>query len=151
MRLILLRHAKSAWGTDAPSDHARPLNKRGRGDAPRIGAELHARGWVPDVVCSSDAQRTRETWARMAPTLAEDAPVLWVPTLYLASAQTILTVALKRAEDTIMVIGHNPGMEDLVSALSQEAHRFTTCNAAMFERSGQRWALAGLLRPRELA
>jgi phosphohistidine phosphatase len=71
-RLIVLRHAKSAWDTDAPDDHSRPLAKRGRKDAPLIGARLAQLEWVPQAVISSDSARTRETWARMEEALLGD-------------------------------------------------------------------------------
>ena len=56
-RLILMRHAKSDWGT-GDDDHDRPLNARGRGDAPRVGEALRELGWVPDLVVLSDSART---------------------------------------------------------------------------------------------
>ena len=65
-RLIVMRHAKSSWNSPAHSDHERPLNGRGRRDAPKIGAALVERGWTPELVLSSDAQRTRETFAGMS-------------------------------------------------------------------------------------
>jgi hypothetical protein len=64
-RLMIMRHAKSAWSSDVASDHERPLNKRGRRDAPRVGKRLAKLGWVPEFVVSSDSRRTRETWERM--------------------------------------------------------------------------------------
>ena len=64
-RIIVMRHAKSSWKSGARDDHARPLNKRGRRDAPRIAARLAELGWVPERVISSDSERTRQTWARM--------------------------------------------------------------------------------------
>src|SRR5262249_59696064 len=60
-----LAHAKSAWRSDGPADHARPPNKRGRRDAPRVGKRLAQQGWVPEHVVASDSRRTRETWERM--------------------------------------------------------------------------------------
>ncbi|MBK6580418.1 MAG: histidine phosphatase family protein [Sandaracinaceae bacterium] len=60
-RLLLTRHAKSDWSTEAPDDHARPLNKRGRRDAPRVGALVQSLGWRPELVLCSSAQRALET------------------------------------------------------------------------------------------
>ncbi len=62
-RLIVMRHAKSSWKHAGLTDHQRPLNKRGRKDAPRVARALIERGWTPRRVLSSDAARTRETWA----------------------------------------------------------------------------------------
>ncbi len=69
MRLIIMRHAKSDWNSGAASDHARPLNKRGRRDAPRVANRLGELGWQPDYVISSDSRRTRETLELMLPHL----------------------------------------------------------------------------------
>ena len=64
-RLMLMRHAKSSWKSQVPTDHERPLNERGRRDAARVGKRLAKLGWVPDLVVGSDSRRTEETWERM--------------------------------------------------------------------------------------
>ena len=64
-RLIVMRHAKSDWGTNAPTDHARPLNKRGQRDAPRVAQRLVELDWLPQYIVSSDSTRTRETYELM--------------------------------------------------------------------------------------
>jgi hypothetical protein len=64
-RLMIMRHAKSSWRSQVPTDHERPLNTRGRRDAGRVGKRLARLGWVLDVVVGSDSRRTRETWERM--------------------------------------------------------------------------------------
>ena len=69
LRLILTRHAKSSWDSPVAGDHARPLNERGRKSAKAIGQWLSGKGYEPVLVLSSDAERTRETWALMAPAL----------------------------------------------------------------------------------
>lgn len=155
MRLILLRHAKSDWKTAAPTDHARPLNARGRRDAPRIGAALRARGWIPTRVVCSDAARTRETWARMGPVLAPEAPLQTTPALYHAGIEAIQdTIAGARADGgtaVLLLLGHNPGWEDALPLLCGTAAPLTTCNAALLAPDGpDRWRLVDVLRPREL-
>ncbi len=77
-RIIVMRHAKSSWKSDAPDDHSRPLNRRGRRDAPRVAQELARRGWVPERVFSSDARRTRQTWEIMAPYFENAPQVRWL-------------------------------------------------------------------------
>ena len=59
-RLMLMRHAKSSWKSQVPTDHERPLNERGRRDAARVGKRLAKLGWLPDVVVGSDSRRTEE-------------------------------------------------------------------------------------------
>ena len=153
-RLVLLRHAKSSWKSDAATDWARPLKGRGRRDAPVIGLRLTQRGWLPDAVVSSDSARTTETWER----LGIDAPVRFTRALYhggLAALRQELA-AFDDGIGTAMAIGHNPGWEDAVEALSGEATRMTTCNAALLEGAGATWAaalsspwtLVTVLRPR---
>jgi phosphohistidine phosphatase len=159
-RLILLRHAKSAWDTSAPTDHARPLNGRGRRDAPAIGARLAQLGWAPDLVAMSDAERTRETWARMADHFASDTPVAPTRVLYHADITALRSVASQWVPRlrTVWAIGHNPGWESILAHLSGRDERLTTCNAAMLLGEGEtwpeairgRWRLVGVLRPKEL-
>jgi phosphohistidine phosphatase len=160
-RLILLRHAKSAWDTGVARDHDRPLNDRGRADAPRVGARLAALGWVPERVISSDAQRTRETWEHMAE--AFEPPVVDVvfsPRLYGADLD-ILEEILADQDDvrTLMLIGHNPGWQDAVAWLTGQRESMTTANAALLEghhaswldgfASRARWTLVDVVRPKE--
>ncbi len=162
-RLIILRHAKSAWNTDAPTDHDRPLNKRGRRDAPRIGERIKEMSWTPEQVYSSDSQRTRETWQRMKDALgAGDLEVSFTRDLYHADIEEVRQVLADTPDSvsTVMVIGHNPGWENVVSILSGDDERMTTCNAAMMTIDAESWKNAGamdgcwelqhLLRPKEL-
>ena len=117
-RLILLRHAKSAW-PDLP-DRDRPLAKRGRRDAPRIGRWLHEHGYQPDVVVVSDAARTRQTWDLVAPQLGGSPAVRFEPRAYAASALTLLYLAreLPARYRTALLIAHNPGLSELAASLA---------------------------------
>jgi phosphohistidine phosphatase len=117
-RLILLRHAKSDW-PDVP-DRDRPLAKRGRRDAPRIGRWLHEHGYQPDVVVVSDAARTRQTWDLVAPELGGSPAVRFEPRAYAASALTLLYLAQELPERyrTALLIGHNPGLSELATSLA---------------------------------
>lgn len=117
-RLILLRHAKSDW-PDVP-DRDRPLAKRGRRDAPRIGRWLHEQGYQPDVVVVSDAARTRQTWDLVAPKLGGSPAVHFEPRAYAASALTLLYLAqeLPARYRTALLIGHNPGLSELATSLA---------------------------------
>ena len=111
LRLILTRHAKSSWDHPGLGDHERPLNKRGRDSAGAIGAWLKDNRYVPDLVLSSDSQRTRETWGLMEDALDSGAEVEWLGALYHAGAQTMLDV-LQGAGSTrsVLMLGHNPGI-----------------------------------------
>lgn len=156
MRLILLRHAKSGY-PDGVSDHDRPLNARGHENAPRVGRTLRALGWVPDCVLSSTAQRTRDTWAGLGPELAPQVTPQWCPELYLAPpARALQTLAERGTGHTVLLLGHNPGWEQLVARLGGQPERMTTCNAALLHCTGgtwataaqQRWTLDRVVRPR---
>ena len=120
-RLILLRHAKSDW-PDVP-DRDRPLAKRGRRDAPRIGRWLHEHGYQPDVVVCSAARRTRQTWDLVAPELGGSPAVRFEPRAYAASAMTLLYLAqeLPSRYRTALLIAHNPGLSELASELAAAA------------------------------
>jgi phosphohistidine phosphatase len=117
-RLILLRHAKSDW-PDVP-DRDRPLAKRGRRDAPRIGRWLHEHGYQPDVVVVSAAARTRQTWDLVAPELGGSPAVHFEPRAYAASALTLLYLVqeLPARYRTALLIAHNPGLSELATSLA---------------------------------
>ena len=160
-RLIIMRHAKSSWDTDAPTDHERPLNKRGRRDAPRIAEELVRLSWVPDLVLSSDSTRTRETFQRMADVFGE-LPARFLPEFYHGGLTEIRPAVAELHSEigTVLVLGHNPGWEDAASRLSDEPISMTTANAALLGITAASWAdalaavgdwsLDRLLRPKEL-
>lgn len=122
-----------------------------------MGARLKTLGWVPDVVLSSTATRTRQTWAAAAAHLAPEAPVTFLPKLYLSGQRTVLPLLAAQTAETVMLIGHNPGWEELASALTGQPLTMTTCNAALLlseatdwpAAASTPWALVDLLRPRE--
>lgn len=158
--LILMRHAKSSWKEPGQEDHARPLNKRGRRDAPRVAERLVELGWTPQRVLLSDAARTRETWSLMRAAFQPAPAVEERPDLYLAGLERIRAGLAKvpAGEGTVLVLGHNPGWEDAVSSLVGQPISMTTANAALLEGQGPSWAealdgawrLVEVVRPKEL-
>src|SRR5258705_1923742 len=118
--VTLLRHAKSGWDDPSLSDFARPLNARGRGAARAMGREMRALGLAWDRVVASPAARVTETIDGLAESHGPLAPV-YDETVYLASVDTLLEIV--RATDdshaTLLVVGHNPGMERLALLLSR--------------------------------
>ena len=118
-RLILLRHAKSDW-PDVP-DMERPLAKRGRRDAPVVGRWLRGHGYLPDTVICSVARRTRQTWKLVAPELGGSPSVTFEPRAYAASALTLLYLVRELPGTcwAALLIGHNPGIEDLAAHLAE--------------------------------
>ncbi|MGP1356931.1 SixA phosphatase family protein [Roseicyclus sp.] len=119
LRLVLIRHAKSDWDDPAVDDHDRPLNARGRRSAPRIGAWLADRGFVPDAVLCSTALRTRETWALIAPNLPRAPEPVFTRGLYLAAPADMLNAIRDTDAPRLAVIGHNPGIGSLARSLCQ--------------------------------
>ncbi|WP_328884936.1 SixA phosphatase family protein [Streptomyces sp. NBC_00316] len=121
-RLVVLRHAKSAWPDDVP-DHERPLAPRGRRDAPAAGRWLRESDCVPDLVVCSTASRTRQTWDLVSDELDAITPVIHDARVYQASAGELLGVVrdIPARVRTLMLVGHNPGVQDLVLMLAGEA------------------------------
>jgi len=119
--LLLLRHAKSDWNAGVASDFERPLAKRGKRDAPRVGAWLYREGLVPDVIFSSPAARARATAIKVCRRLDCDKQrIVWDPALYEADVATLLA-ALRRCPqhaNTVLMVGHNPGFENLIGYLT---------------------------------
>ncbi|MFK7987618.1 MAG: histidine phosphatase family protein [Sandaracinaceae bacterium] len=156
LRVILMRHAKSSWKTDAPTDHARPLNKRGRKAAPKVAAQLARMGWAPELVVSSDSTRTRETFARME--LGVEA--VFLEDLYHAGPEAVGPIlrAFHDKVTSVLLLGHNPGWEEVLTWLSGSDEELKTGCAALLERDVERWAdaagpgwqLRAMIRPREL-
>ena len=119
--LLVLRHAKSSWEQPGLDDHARPLNARGERDAPRMGRLVRAEGLTPDLIISSDAARARATAEAMAEAARYPGTILLEPRLYHADTAEILDVLRTTIDEdvaSVMIVGHNPGLEELVAWLT---------------------------------
>jgi phosphohistidine phosphatase len=137
-RLIVLRHAKSAWPDI--EDVERPLAPRGRRDAPEAGRWLEERGLLPDVVVCSPARRARETWDLVAAQWPSTPPVGFEPKVYGADADGLLRVlrAQDRRADSVLLIGHQPALQELVLNLTAGA------SGDPVERLRQKFPTSGL-------
>ena len=160
-RLLLLRHAKSSWKDLTLADHDRPLKKRGKVAAPRMGALAREQGVVPELVLCSTASRARATAAMFAEEAGYAGEMKFDRELYLAEPSRILDFVAACTPDTVssvMVVGHNPGLEELVEQLTGEIELFPTAAFAEIhlpitswkEVCSARGALVNLWRPREL-
>lgn len=138
-RLILMRHAKSDWNHPGLSDHDRPLNQRGRKAAPAMGAWLIAEGFAPDWALVSSAERTQETFRLVA----LGCPAKTEPSLYNAGADAILKViqGADEAADTLIVIAHQPGMQEVANMLlpEWEVDEYPTAKAAILTFDAPSW------------
>ncbi len=118
--LLLLRHAKSSWTTDVESDFDRPLAKRGKQDAEKVGSWLNHQKLIPDLILSSPAKRARKTILTACHQIPIDTDdIQWFPEIYDAGLTDLIKV-LRTCPDmaqTVLMVGHNPGMEYLLEYL----------------------------------
>lgn len=121
LRLILTRHAKSSWDDPTMADHDRPLNPRGQAAAGHLGAWLASRGDLPGQVLCSDARRTQETWAGIAPHLGAGPELVLKPALYHAGPDVMLAVLRGATQPVVMMLGHNPGIGEFAERLLARA------------------------------
>ncbi len=120
-RLLVMRHAKSAWDSGPGSDFDRPLAKRGERDAPRMGRWLREQALIPDRVVSSPAVRARQTCLLVCEVLdIKKGQIHWEPAIYGAEVTTLLKVLASCPKKTqrLLLVGHNPGLEALVVYLA---------------------------------
>jgi phosphohistidine phosphatase len=139
--LLILRHAKSSWKDDGLTDHDRPLNKRGKRDAPRVGELLRDTDLAPNLIISSTAKRARKTASKVAKKCQYQGVIELTGELYLAPSQSYLQVLRKVPDqyDRVMVVGHNPGLEELLSVLTGHATPLPTAALAQIELAIDRW------------
>ncbi|GAA3629566.1 histidine phosphatase family protein [Microbacterium awajiense] len=146
IRLVLVRHAKSDWGDPGLDDHDRPLNDRGRRDAPVMAARLAETGFRPDAILSSSALRARTTAGVFAEALGLAVQI--DPELYGAPAATLLGAAAASGAASVVVVAHDPGMSVLAGRLSDGGiGQMPTCAVARFEWVADSWDVATALDP----
>ncbi|MEU2586939.1 histidine phosphatase family protein [Streptomyces avermitilis] len=148
-RLVVLRHAKSAWPTGVP-DHDRPLAPRGRRDAPAAGRVLAEADLLPDLALCSTAVRARQTWELAAAQWGTPPTVRLDARLYAADAPDLLAAVheVPGQVRTLLLIGHNPGLEHLVLELAGDGVddtldrlgvKFPTSAIAVLAWHGESW------------
>lgn len=171
--LILLRHAKSSWEDDGLLDHDRPLAPRGRRAAPAMGRWLGGNGPLPDAVLCSTSRRTRETLALFTEAVGSPVPTTFDRRVYHSGRGALLEV-LRETDDgpvrTLMLVGHNPGLQELALSLAGEeapeirgalgrmAVKFPTAAVAVLDLEVARWSevepgcatLVAFMRPKDL-
>ncbi len=144
--LYLLRHAKSSWDDPELADHDRPLSVRGSRNAAALAAHLRTADISPALILCSSAQRARETLAGIVPALDTETEIRIEDGLYGAGPEQLLARLrdVPEATSSVMVIGHNPGLEDLAAHFDSRASGapLPTAALATFELSGEWSALA---------
>ena len=150
-QLAILRHAKSDWGNPGQTDFERPLNKRGRKAAKKVGRALKAQGFACDRIICSPATRARETVERFEKGYESLPPVSFEPKLYMCATGTLIDVINGLPDDagTVMIVGHNPGFHDIVLRMTRAngnglrekvGANYPTGAFALIEFPAERWA-----------
>ena len=139
--LLILRHAKSSWNYPELSDYDRPLNSRGKRDAPRMGKYLRQQSLIPDRILTSSAKRARKTANKVAKSCDYTGKVKKIEAFYDAVPGVYFEVlqALPDKYQCVMVVGHNPTMERLVNHLTGQIERMPTAALAHIELPIQHW------------
>ena len=148
-RLVVLRHAKSAW-PEGVADHERPLGPRGRRDAPAAGRALAEADCLPDLALCSTAVRARQTWELASAQWGTPAPVRFDSRVYAAGVSDLLDVVheVPAEAETVLLVGHNPGLEELIlqlagdgmdDTLDQVRTKFPTSAIAVLAWHGTAW------------
>ncbi|HHI81543.1 MAG TPA: histidine phosphatase family protein [Rhizobiales bacterium] len=170
MRLLLMRHAKSGWGDPGLADHARPLTKRGRKAAAAMGRYMAAHGLVPKQILCSSAKRAKQTLKGVTGELKAPDDITITDDLYAFSGfQAPLNVIRRLAKNKspLMVIAHNPSIEDLAfeltgagnnAARALMAQKYPTAALAVIDFDLHNWAelqtgigtMINFIRPRDL-
>lgn len=166
--LYVLRHAKSDWGDSSLRDFDRPLNERGWKAAKAVGREMRERGLSPDLVLVSPSARTLETLGRVQEGYGEQLETVEDRSIYLAETDTLVGLVRSAPADArhLMIVGHNPGMHELVLELAEGPHelrddvaqKYPTAALAEISFDVREWAdvaprtgrLRSFVKPRDL-
>jgi len=149
-RLLLLRHAKTERPEPGERDRDRKLTKRGRADAATIGAYMARHGLVPDLVLVSPVTRAQDTWALLAPAFAKAPPVTLEERIYDATPEQLVRLIREpRQANALLVVGHNPGMQQLavgliasgeVEARERISEKLPTCGLVVIDFAFDDWS-----------
>ena len=159
--LYLLRHANSSWGAPNIQDFDRPLDERGREAAPLVGRFIRKKKLRVDLILSSPAARARQTAALVKESAGLSAELRYDERVYEAGAARLLEVVAQAGDsaDAVVLVGHNPGMERLLTFLTGESRGMATAALACLSLDVEEWGkareragrLEWLVRPEEFA
>jgi len=157
--LYVLRHAKSDWNDASLTDFERPLNERGVHAAQKMGAFMQQCGIAPDLIISSPARRARETAQIIKDAAGISAEIRFEPRIYEAGIGDLTEIVSQVENDCqkLLIVGHNPGFEQLVEILSGELQPMPTAALAEIELPIESWSetmrggkLKNLFKPKEI-
>jgi phosphohistidine phosphatase len=123
-----MRHGKSSWKDDKLSDHERPLKKRGKKDSKRMAKVMSSNDLIPDLILSSSAERAKETVEIIVENLEYKNKIVYSDELYMGEPQDFIKVltALKDDYNTVLIVGHNPGLEAYLQIIDGEIEALPT-------------------------
>lgn len=159
--VLLMRHAKSSWKDPDLTDHDRPLNKRGKRDAPRMGNLLNIEELVPDAIYSSTAKRAVSTVKKILSTCNFEGEVTYLRSLYHGGPDDFFEILVNLPDEIqiVMLVGHNPDMEYFLDLTCDVQEHLPTAAIAVITFAIDNWSdityeeegnLAHLWKPREL-
>jgi phosphohistidine phosphatase len=143
-KLLIVRHAKSDWGEAGLKDFDRPLNARGKKNAPEMGQRLLRKGIKPDAIISSPALRAITTCKIISGELGLENKIVLEPKIYEATHQTLLNIInnFDNSHDLVALFGHNNGITDLAIYLSDaDIFNIPTCGMVLIEFPFDDWKL----------
>lgn len=159
--LFVMRHAKSDWNNPNQTDFERSLNERGRRAAPKIGRFMRAENLIPELIVASPAARATETARAVKDAAQFDCEIGFEPRIYEATVGDLFEVVRELPDDfaRVLLVGHNPGFEDLVRNLTGKARALPTAALAHLELAVSDWRqtdfndgkLVDLFEPKKLA
>lgn len=139
--LYIIRHAKSSWSDFSLDDFDRPLNKRGKSNAPMMGERLHSKNIIPDLILSSPAKRAKNTAKIIAKEVGYKKDTVFHESMYEATAKTIDTI-LKKTDDNnkvLFLFGHNPDLSILAEVYVKFEQNIPTCGIVEIEFNCDKW------------
>lgn len=139
--LFILRHAKSSWDNADSADFDRPLNRRGLESAPLVGETIRKNNFQIDLIISSPAKRAEQTAMLVKEAARINTAVRFDERIYEASPHRLLRVAAELDDriESAMLVGHNPGLEELLRMLTMEIHPMPTAALAVVDLSIEKW------------
>ena len=140
-KLLLLRHAKSSWDESNLSDYERPLNNRGKQNASTMGNFLKKENLVPDLIISSTAKRADKTANIIAKKSGYNKKILESKVLYGATTDDYISVIhdISNEHKIVLLVGHNPTIEEVVERIIDERHIMKTCSLAHIDLLIDSW------------
>ena len=140
--LLLMRHAKSSWSDSSLADHDRPLNHRGKVDAPRMGALLNQHDLIPDIILSSTARRAQDTAKGLLENINFEGEISYHRSIYHGDYSTFIQLLSELSEriHRAMIVGHNPNMDDFLDLICGVNEHMSTASIAVIQFDINAWA-----------